>query len=119
MRFEFDPETLGLKKVHDRFEFPERLDLNPIIEKHKKVKKSERKYNIYQLHSILMHRGGFGAGHYFAYLKPVPSSHKDGDRWLKFNDEEVTEVSKSLIFNQAYGGVKLIKKTLAGRVVEV
>lgn len=65
-----------------------------------------------------MHRGGFGGGHYFAYIKPAPSSHHDGEKWLKFNDEDVTEVNKSLIFNQAFGGVKHNKKVVGGRVVE-
>lgn len=118
MRFEFDPETLGLKKVHDSFKFPERLDLNPLVEKHRKLTKKDKKHNFFQLHSILMHRGGFGAGHYFAYIKPAPSSHEDGDKWLKFNDEEVSHVEKELVFNQAFGGVKLVKKILSGRVVE-
>ncbi len=99
MRFEFDPETLGLKKVHDRFPFPERLNLNPFIERHRKLKKDERKKNYYQLHSILIHRGTLAGGHYFAFIRPAPSTHpQEGEKWLKFNDEEVTEVKKELAF---------------------
>ena len=30
-RFEFDPITCDMVKINDRFEFPERLDLDPFL----------------------------------------------------------------------------------------
>lgn len=43
--------------------------------------------NVYKLHSVLVHDGRAGIGHYWTFIKdPI------GDRWLKFNDTTVTEV---------------------------
>jgi ubiquitin carboxyl-terminal hydrolase 7 len=46
-----------------------------------------------------MHRGGTGAGHYFAYLRPTLE-----DKWYEFNDSVVTPVLKSTAMSCAYGG---------------
>jgi|LauGreDrversion4_2_1035121.scaffolds.fasta_scaffold56358_2 ubiquitin carboxyl-terminal hydrolase 7 len=55
--------------------------------------------NLYHLHSILIHRGTLGAGHYFAYIKPTTE-----DLWYEFNDSFVTPICKSSALSTGAGG---------------
>ena len=41
----------------------------------------------YALYAVLVHAGGSYGGHYFAYIT-------DGNNWYKFDDANVTKVSK-------------------------
>jgi len=47
-----------------RYEFPERLDLEPFLEK------KEKTPAIYLLHAILVHSGDNHGGHYVVYISP-------------------------------------------------
>ena len=38
--------------------------------KSKRQKSSINSKNIYILHSVLVHEGGVGGGHYYAYIRP-------------------------------------------------
>ena len=53
----------------------------------------------YQLHSILIHDGQAGSGHYFACIfEPETST------WRKYSDINVTEISEEDVFTEAFGG---------------
>ena len=54
--------------------------------------------NVYELYSILMHRGGAFSGHYYAYIK----SFENG-LWYIFNDTKVREVCREDIKENAFG----------------
>uniref|UniRef100_A0A6B2KX25 Ubiquitin carboxyl-terminal hydrolase 47 n=1 Tax=Arcella intermedia TaxID=1963864 RepID=A0A6B2KX25_9EUKA len=57
--------------------------------------------NVYQLFSILIHRGSAFGGHYYAYIKSFQSG-----KWFEFNDSVVTEIEEKrmeAMFNEAYG----------------
>eukprot|EP01114_Cavostelium_apophysatum_P014260 TRINITY_DN3652_c0_g1_i1.p1 TRINITY_DN3652_c0_g1~~TRINITY_DN3652_c0_g1_i1.p1 ORF type:complete len:833 (+),score=222.03 TRINITY_DN3652_c0_g1_i1:169-2667(+) len=56
-------------------------------------------HSVYKLHSVLVHEGAAGVGHYYAYVKDHAK-----DRWLKFNDASVTEVSEAVVFADYEGG---------------
>ena len=47
----------------------------------------------YLLHSVFIHRGEATHGHYWIYIYDFQL-----DKWRKYNDEEVTDVSKSEVF---------------------
>ena len=51
----------------------------------------------YRLFSIIMHDGTAEYGHYYAFIR-------DGEKWFKFNDFHVKEVSEEEVFSLAYGG---------------
>jgi len=135
-RFDFDFQTMGFTKIHDYFEFPERLVLDKYVahpdtllsgggDNKEEVDFRERKEdfieqqptasNAYILHSVLVHQGDVGGGHYYAYIRPTtehfdysssssnnPSSRKDR-QWFRFNDEVVHQVKEREAIHQCYG----------------
>ena len=58
---------------------------------------------VYELYSILIHRGGAFGGHYYAYIK----SFEDG-KWYNFNDTSVSEISVKDIPGQCFGGISSV-----------
>ena len=67
-RFELDNERACYKKVHDHFEFPSWLDLDPYLAQDSEQKGQDNEYIV---HSVLVHSGDFGGGHYYAYIRPT------------------------------------------------
>lgn len=55
--------------------------------------------NFYHLHAILIHRGGVGAGHYFAFIRPSLE-----DKWFEFNDSIVDPILRSTALAIGSGG---------------
>lgn len=54
----------------------------------------------YRLHSTLVHSGlQPGGGHYWAYSYDI-----DNDKWYKYNDTHVSEVSEETVFSESRGG---------------
>ncbi len=76
-----------------------------------------QKSNKYLLHSVLVHSGDVGGGHYYAYIRPTTTHNWDtvyGERtssqltnedleWYKFNDETVLQVSKYEAVDYCFG----------------
>lgn len=76
-----------------------------------------QKTNKYLLHSVLVHSGDVGGGHYYAYIRPTTTHNWDtvyGERtssqltnedveWYKFNDETVLQVSKFEAVDYCFG----------------
>jgi Ubiquitin carboxyl-terminal hydrolase len=53
-------------KIHDCYQFPARLKLDEFL-----APASHRAFpNTYLLHSVLVHQGDVGGGHYYAYIRP-------------------------------------------------
>ena len=56
---------------------------------------------VYELTSVFIHRGSSPSwGHYFFYSRHLP---ENPDAWFKYNDSEVTEVSKEEVFADTTG----------------
>lgn len=66
-RFELDYETWTRKKLEDKFEYPLEIDMRPYLSSDCQDKSDD--YCMYELKSIVIHRGGAYGGHYFAYIK--------------------------------------------------
>ena len=69
-RFDFDLNTMNFTKIHDYYEFPLRLELDKYIAKDCNDTEN-RVPNVYVLHSVLVHQGDVGGGHYYAYIRPT------------------------------------------------
>lgn len=109
MRFKYDWQTETMSKLNHRYIFPLDLNLSYIC------KDGERKENldvkdesvIYDLQSVVIHSGEYGHGHYYAYIRPDIRKNK----WFRFDDDRVTEVSFREVKDDAYGGHVLERRT--------
>ena len=97
-RFEYDFVHDVMVKINERYEFPEKLDLDREEFKYMTKDSDKSMKNQYTLYSILVHSGGVHGGHYYAFIRP------DGKQWLKFDDEKVTKVSQSVAVDEQFGG---------------
>lgn len=62
----------------------------------------------YKLTGVLVHAGVAQGGHYYSFIKD--RSAKGGDKWYKFDDEDVSPFDPSLIEVECFGG-KVKKET--------
>jgi ubiquitin carboxyl-terminal hydrolase 7 len=98
-RFEFSLTTYTMEKINSRFEFPETMDLSEFVDESlvpepdsaageftpsaavdatpsalataRAVEHaSKAPDHVYCLHSVLVHSGGVGGGHYYAFVRP-------------------------------------------------
>jgi len=157
-RFDFDVQRMGFAKIHDRFVFPARLELDQFLYKETGADKDDKDEcgegnavngkssaaettecapssssssrtsdisNNFILHSVLIHSGDVGGGHYYAYIRPSGENYdygaqtwnlaefKDNPEWVdklarrgpwyKFDDEKVTRVAHKDAIDRAFG----------------
>ena len=62
-------------------------------------KRPELQEHQYRLHSLLIHDGQAGSGHYYAY-----SYEEETEQWWKFNDIHVTQVTEADVYRDSIGG---------------
>lgn len=91
-RFDYDFEADFMVKVNDRYEFPESIDLAPYVES------SQEEDWTYDLYAVLIHSGDITLGHYYAVIKPG-----ENEPWLRFDDDRVTKVTRSEVFEANFG----------------
>lgn len=126
-RFDFDFQTMGFKKIHDYFQFPTVLDIDEFLAPDCPPESCAVR-NRYILHSVLVHSGDVGGGHYYAYIRPstdincqdvytvkevddAVSEYAANDgryapnsgQWFKFNDETVLRVDQREAVKSCYG----------------
>jgi len=61
----------------------------------------EKEAASYTLHSIVVHRGEFGSGHYYSYIRPDVTKNV----WLRYDDDRVTPVSFQQVKEDSFGGL--------------
>lgn len=89
LRFVFDRQTQNKKKLMSYLQFPQTLDMNAYMRNPDVAMGGERADMIYDLVSVLIHRGpGAHSGHYVAVIKDcsTPATYR-------FNDEEVEKLA--------------------------
>jgi len=94
-----------MMKKNDQFKFAEILDIDAVLPEETNLsqattlKNGKAGKNLYHLHSILIHRGTLGAGHYFAFIRPSLAPD-----WYEFNDSIVTPIAQSTALAIGAGG---------------
>lgn len=70
-RFELDYETFQRKKLNDRFEYPLEVNLAEYLDEQSIIDNGSFSPDstIYELKSIIIHRGSAHGGHYHAYIQ--------------------------------------------------
>ena len=99
-RFKYDWETGETSKINDCVTFPLELHLSDIISDSTDEGDEDEDDTIYDLQSIVIHRGEYGSGHYYSYVRPNIRS----DDWYRFDDQQVCRVDYSEVVADAYGG---------------
>uniref|UniRef100_A0A7E4V3L8 USP domain-containing protein n=1 Tax=Panagrellus redivivus TaxID=6233 RepID=A0A7E4V3L8_PANRE len=80
----------GVEKISERFEFPKTVDLSNYMDKEIA---SDGDYR-YELHTVLVHRGGGSGGHYCAII----NIGVRGDHWVRFDDTNVMSCAQDAVY---------------------
>jgi ubiquitin carboxyl-terminal hydrolase 7 len=102
-RFNYDWNTDRTTKLNDPFAFPEVLDLSSFCND---ATQGDEERTIYDLQSVLVHVGEYGAGHYYVYVRPDVRE----DFWYRFNDHVVTPVEFEEVLADSFGGANSVVK---------
>lgn len=100
-RYAFDMMAEATVKIHDRFEFPVEIALDPYLSETSPDRDNSQTY---WLHSVLVHAGDGHGGHYFVYIRH-PSKP---DCWYKFDDTKVTPCTKLEAVDENFGGYEAV-----------
>ncbi|KAF4731048.1 hypothetical protein FOZ63_027896, partial [Perkinsus olseni] len=99
-RFCFSVDTMDMQKVNEYFQFGDVLDMSPYLyEAPSNPADSE-----YVLHTVLVHNGNVYGGHYYAFVRPELGQPGGEDKWYRFDDENVTRVTKEAAVDDNFGG---------------
>ncbi|KAL1625159.1 hypothetical protein SLS56_007429 [Neofusicoccum ribis] len=102
-RFDFDPFTMTRSKINDYFRFQSRINMSPYKVEYLSDPDRPIDDDYFELVGILVHAGGVEQGHYWSYIRVRPDDHGSA-RWIKFNDDTVTEQDLSKVESECYGG---------------
>ena len=72
----------------------------------------DKDYYVYKLVGVLVHSGNAEAGHYYSYINVARHESEDSpsylkteaDRWLEFNDSNISEFGFSRVESECFGG---------------
>lgn len=91
MRFRQDDFGHG-EKVNDRFTFLMELDMAPYLSD-----STAGSHSQYYLRSVLVHRGEYEFGHYYAFIR-------NANEFYRFDDHEVSHVVQHIVLEDSFGG---------------
>jgi ubiquitin carboxyl-terminal hydrolase 34 len=106
-RFDFNLRTLQRSKINDHFAFPSKLDMRPytidaLTNPSPPMDEAEAE-DIFELVGVLVHSGTAESGHYYSYVRERPTA-SEGQRWVEFNDDVVSEWDPSQMRDACFGG---------------
>ncbi|KAF2497433.1 hypothetical protein BU16DRAFT_537090 [Lophium mytilinum] len=104
-RFDFDLIDMRRTKINDHFEFPTEIDVSLYNVDHLSDPEKPRKEDIFELVGVLVHQGNSENGHYYSFIRERPSASGSSQKWLDFNDREVTDFEPNQIAYNAFGGL--------------
>jgi len=73
-------QRMVFTKINDSYEFPARLQLDRYLAPDA-PEESRAQPNTYLLHSVLVHQGDVGGGHYYAYIRPGAGVEEVGEKF--------------------------------------
>ena len=95
-RHEWDPSTLGRRKITDALRPVLELDMRPFVWQ-PAAPAAPAAPLLYELVACMLHVGSASAGHYFSYARVAPAESPAGaaaqPRWVSFNDSTVSEIA--------------------------
>lgn len=100
-RFNYDWNTGTTHKLNQPLEFPAVLDLSSVVVEDEEESDVSARCQ-YDLQAVVVHAGQYGVGHYYSYVRPDLKDKSNA--WYRFNDDEVTAVSWTDVYNDAVGG---------------
>ncbi|KRX00231.1 hypothetical protein PPERSA_10730 [Pseudocohnilembus persalinus] len=91
-----------LEKLDNFVNIPKKsLSLSPWITEQKQ--KTQQNNQIYDLYGIVNHIGNGSGGHYTAYVQVKKEDSQNNQKWVQFDDENVTYIDENnLISNKSY-----------------
>ena len=92
-------------KINDRFEFPHEIDMSPYNVDYLKNPEQPPAPDIFELVGVLVHTGTAESGHYYSYIRERPVNLTGSERWVEFNDSDVTPFDISSLADQCFGGL--------------
>jgi ubiquitin carboxyl-terminal hydrolase 7 len=96
-RWEYDNYGRS-RKINEKFVFPPTIDLAQFL-----APDADRsRAAVYDLYGVLVHSGGAGGGHYYAFLRPTQEG-----QWLEFNDATVSPATPEQAIDDNFGGSTL------------
>lgn len=104
-RFDFDLIDMRRTKINDHFEFPSAIDVSPYNVEHLSNPDEPTQEDMFELVGVLVHSGNSENGHYYSFIRERPSSSGNLQKWLEFNDREVSDFDPNQIAYQAFGGL--------------
>ncbi len=110
MRYEYNSQYGAMVKLHNRHEFPLRLNLSEFVSKDVERKEQDETF---LLHGVLVHSGGMHCGHYYAYVRPFLGDQdpKRSNRWFCFDDDHVYPVEERDAVESNFGGAQQQKRS--------
>lgn len=115
-RFHYDWNTDTTRKLNDAFIFPLELDLAVHCRESEDEDDDDTDETclLYDLQGIIVHKGEYGSGHYYAYVRPDVREAQ----WYRFNDQTVEEVTVDEVLVDAKGGATAVagSKNLMARI---
>lgn len=104
----FNEENGEIKKSNQSFQFPETLSMNDFIDPQNR-NVDDPSESDYELQSVISHRGELNKGHYVEFSRPT----NRGKYWFKFDEKNVSIVSKNEAINGNFGDNTSIMRSLS------
>ena len=62
---------------------------------------------LYDLHAVIVHKGGVESGHYYSYIREYDAVRGEYVGWLEYDDDRVTSVDSFTVIESNFGGYRL------------
>lgn len=103
-RFRYETYDGGAK-VNDRFDFPERIDMNPYKIQCLTNPRESMDSDIFQLVGVVVHDGTLQYGHYWSYAAERSFSGPESMPWYRFEDRLASRVTVEDVISETRGGL--------------
>lgn len=103
-RFDYDLMSGIRSKINERFEFPMEIDMAPYNIDYVKSPTASPAPDLFELVGVLVHSGTAESGHYYSFIQERPKRPGHSNKWVEFNDDNVTAFNPFNIDDQCFGG---------------